>query len=278
MVWVCLGVKEQAICDARNNNVQLTAGTRGNKEGLFGTFRVLFKEKEPDFAKKISWKTNDGGTIDSRDLITLAWIPLSLTTWVNDDDKVVEAPKPPIIYSGKERCLNKYLTLMRDPRISTANTNGTEKELRDHQVLSALKVAVDIPGLFDLIYQRFPEYYNSMGGSYGKINAVKSMQNNSGEYATPFYRFDAEQPVPNGFIYPLVYGLKACMQYDSNKNEISWRVDPRRFVQSKDFAAAAANYCGVIRQSEYDPQKVGKGIFSYSSAETFVELALVRYR
>ena len=167
---------------------------------------------------------------------------------------------------------------MRDPRISTANTNGTEKELRDHQVLSALKVAVDIPGLFDLIYQRFPEYYNSMGGSYGKINAVKSMQNNSGEYATPFYRFDAEQPVPNGFIYPLVYGLKACMQYDSNKNEISWRVDPRRFVQSKDFAAAAANYCGVIRQSEYDPQKVGKGIFSYSSAETFVELALVRYR
>ena len=56
MVWVCLGVREQAICDARNNNVQLTAGTKGNKEGLFDTFRVLFKEKEPDFAKKTSWK------------------------------------------------------------------------------------------------------------------------------------------------------------------------------------------------------------------------------
>lgn len=50
------------------------------------------------------------------------------------------------------------------------------------------------------------------------------------------------------------------------------------FVQSKNFASAAANYRGVIRQSENDPQKVGKGIFSYSSAETFVELALVRYR
>lgn len=266
------------ICDARNNNVQLTAGTKGNKEGLFDAFRTLFEEKEPEFARKISWKTNDGGAVESRNLVALAWIPLSLTTWVTNDSKVVEPPKPTNIYSGKGSCLEKYLDLMRDPKISTANTNGTEKELHDHQVLSALKVAVDIPGLFDLIYKHFPEYYNKMGGSYGKINAVKSMQHQSGGYQTPFYGLETEQPVPDGFIYPLVYGLRACMQYDKKLNEVNWRVDPRKFVLSKDFANAAANYCGVIRQSEYDPQKVGKGVFSYSSAETFVELALVHYR
>lgn len=265
------------ICDARNNNAQLTVGTKGNKEGLFDAFRSLFEEKEPEFAKNISWKTNDGGTIESRNLIALAWIPLSLTTWVNGEDAVMDPPKTTAIYSGKGQCLDKYLTLMRNPRISTANTNGTEKELHDHQVLSALKVAVDIPRAFDLIYQNFPKYYNKPGGSYGKISAVKSMQHKSGEYTTPFYGLDAEQPVPDGFIYPLVYGLRACMEYDPGRNEVRWRVDPYKFIQSKDFAKAAEDYCGVIRQSEYDPQKVGKGKFSYSSAETFVELAMVRY-
>ncbi len=265
------------ICDARNNNVQLTAGTKGNKEGLFDTLKHLFEEKDPIFAKTISWKTNDGGKIDSRNLIALAWIPLSLTTWAKGPDAIIDAPKPQNIYSGKGTCLERYLDLMRDPHISTSNTNGTEKELKDLQVESALEVATDLPRLFDLIYARFPEYYNHFGGSYGKISAVKGLQNAAGKYATPFYGNDAPQPVPDGFIYPLVFGLRACMRHDKKTNKVVWKVDPDAFVESPEFEEAAAKFCGLIRQTEYDPQKVGKGAYSYSSAETNIELALVHY-
>ena len=265
------------ICDARNNNAQLTAGTKGNKEGLFDAFKNLFNEKAPDFAEKISWKTNDGGEIESRNLVALAWIPLSLTTWVNGPEKIVGAPKATSIYSGKGSCLERYLDLMRNPKISTDNTNGTEKELHDQQVLSALEVAVDLPYVFDLIYQGLPTFYN-VDGSYGKISAVKSMHKKSGDYRTPFYGLKTTQPVPDGFIYPLVYGLRSCMEYDASDNKVKWTVNPISFVKSPEFADAATKYCGVIRQSEYDPQKVGKGQYSYSSAETFVELARIKFQ
>ncbi len=270
------------ICDARNNNAQLTAGTKGNKEGLFDSFKALFEEKDPVFAKKISWKTNDGGTIDSRSLVALAWIPLSLTTWVEGSDKIVELPKPMSIYSGKGSCLERYLDLMRDPHISSANTNGNEKELHDLQVLSALKVAVDLPKLFDLIYINFPDYYNK-DGSYGKITAVKGMQHkdkdkkNAKPYYTPYYGMTCNQPVPDGFIYPLVYGLRACMKRNKD-DRIEWALDPFDFIESDEFSSAAADYCGVIRQSDYDPQKVGKGSFSYSAALTGLKLAAIDYR
>ena len=264
------------ICDARNNNAQLTQGTKGNQEGLFDSFRALFEEKDPNFSSQISWKTNDGGRVDSRTLIALAWIPLSKTQWVYDgENKITDAPAPVLTYSSKEKCLTKYLELMRDERVSSSF--GVKRELHDSQVLSALKLATDLPYLFDAIYRCFPSYYNQSGGSYGRISAIKSAQKKGGIYWTPFMRQQVDQPVPDGFIYPLAYGLRAIIEYDSNANRVKWKFNPYNFIQSNAFKAAVIKYCGVISQSDYDPQKVGKGNFSYTSAEDSIKLATIDY-
>ena len=263
-----------SICDARNNNVQLAEDTKANQEGLFDEMRNLFRKKDPDFEQQISWKTNDGGRIKSRDLAALAWVPLSKTTYVTGDDKTVEPPAPTQIYSGKARCLDKYVELMRDNRI-TKEVGATQRELKDMQILSALKLATDIPRLFDLIYQIMPSNYK---GSFGNISAVKKMGNNTGVYKTPFYEMPADRPVPDGFVYPLVNSLRALIEYDENTNTLYWGTDPYKFVQSPEFASVIMLFSGVIQQSDYDPQKVGKGAMSYSSAEQGVELAYFKLK
>ncbi|MCH4083513.1 MAG: hypothetical protein LKF00_04005 [Olsenella sp.] len=262
------------ICDARNNNAQLTQGTKGNQEGLFETFKGLFNEYNPKFAGTISWKTNDGKSVQSRNLVALAWIPLSLTTWVSGDDKIVDAPSPVSIYSGKEKCLEKYLELMRRPEISK-EAGSAKKELKDIQVESALKIAVKMPEIFDEIYRLFPKYYQ---GSYGKIGAVKSMLNSTETYFTPFFKHPTNRPVPDGFIYPLVFGMRAIMEYDADKGTVEWKIDPFKFIESDAFKHAVAEYSGVIQQSDYDPQKVGKGAFSYTAAENAMKLAYISLR
>jgi hypothetical protein len=262
------------ICDARNNNAQLSEDTKGNQEGLFDSFRALFEEKDGDFASTISWKTNDGGTIKSRDLAALAWITLSVTSWVQPGpDNIVDAPSPVSVYSGKAKCLEKYLDLMRDEHISKSSS-ASQKELKDRQVESALKVATDIPWLFDRIYQLFPSYYND-NGSFGNINAVRHLKNSKGEYWTPFLRRTADNPVPDGFIYPLVYGLKALVRRNPETGLVEWVTDPYEFLESPAFKDVVHVYSGVIQQSDYDPQKVGKGLFSYTSAEQSVKLAYI---
>lgn len=259
------------ICDARNNNAQLTQGTKGNQEGLFDSFKALFVEKYPEFAGNISWKTNDGKPIESRKLVALSWIPLSLiSSTVTSGD--IEAPQPPLVYSGKEKCQEKFLQLMRDDRVTRAS-GSARRELKNPQVLSALKVATDLPGLYDEIYSRFPKYYNKTG-SYGKIGAVKSLKNSRDEYRTPFFKNEAGNPVPEGFIYPLVCGLRALMETD-DQGKVYWKTDPHKFLDSPAFENVVAQYSGVIQQSDYDPQKVGKGAMSYTAVENSMKLAVL---
>lgn len=259
------------ICDARNNNAQLTQGTKGNQEGLFDSFKALYAEKYPEFAAKISWKTNDGNPIESRKLVALSWIPLSLIS-SNVTSGDIEAPQLPLVYSGKEKCQEKFLQLIRDDRVSKA-AGSARRELKNPQVLSALKVATDLPGLYDEIYSRFPKHYNKTG-SYGKIGAVKSLKNSRNEYKTPFFEKATDNPVPDGFIYPLVCGLRALMEAD-DQGKVYWKTDPHKFLDSPAFENVVAQYSGVIQQSDYDPQKVGKGAMSYTAVENSMKLAVL---
>ena len=90
------------ICDARNNNAQLTQGTKGNQEGLFDSFKALYAEKYPEFAAKISWKTNDGNPIESRKLVALSWIPLSLLS-SNVPSGDIAATQLHLVYRGNKK-------------------------------------------------------------------------------------------------------------------------------------------------------------------------------
>ena len=102
------------ICAARNNNVELTLETKGNKKGFY---EYLRKSLQPSIANRVEWKTNDGGDIKVRDLIALAWIPLSVV------DLPVDIKIPPQnIYRNKGDLAKHFDTLMSDERVIKSRT------------------------------------------------------------------------------------------------------------------------------------------------------------
>ena len=56
------------ICEARNNNVQLTEATKANQLGLYEHLKNV---TDPKLIDQIEWKTNDGGRIKVDDIIAL---------------------------------------------------------------------------------------------------------------------------------------------------------------------------------------------------------------
>lgn len=73
---------------------------------------------------------------------------------------------------------------------------------------------------------------------------------------------------------PLVCGLRALMEAD-DQGKVYWKTDPHKFLDSPAFENVVAQYSGVIQQSDYDPQKVGKGAMSYTAAENSMKLAVL---
>ncbi|WP_427187210.1 hypothetical protein [Bifidobacterium hominis] len=49
------------ICEARNNNVQLTTGTKANQKGYFDTLSQQLRLQNKQIADRVEWKSNDGG-------------------------------------------------------------------------------------------------------------------------------------------------------------------------------------------------------------------------
>ena len=96
------------------------------------------------------------------------------------------------IYSGKEKCLERYLQLMRSDEV-TISMGSARRELKNTPVESALEITTDLPLLFDRIYQLFPKYYN-LEGSYGKIGAIKSLKKQKGRISDSFLWRQCRRP------------------------------------------------------------------------------------
>lgn len=267
------------ICAARNNNVELTADTKANQSGFY---EVLRKSLPSLVAERIEWKTNDGGEVRVRDVVALAWIPLSLL----DLPGSVKGVLPQTIYASKGECVRAFAELMGHEEVSKPQ-NGPTHELHNVAVGSALKVAGDMPELYDRIYLDFPEAYNSTGGHFGKLSIVKMYDpkkksgdsgGKSGKYVrtqprSHFTNLPSKFRYPDGFILPLVYGLKALMSVENGK--VGWKVDPKRFLQ-RNLGHILAGYKLVLDMSQYDPQKVGKNDAAYKIAFSEFEKVLLQ--
>ncbi|MFD0702850.1 hypothetical protein DMP06_01590 [Slackia equolifaciens] len=263
------------ICVARNNNVQLTVGTRANQQGYFDTLRALFAERNPFLEEKIEWKTNEGGTIKIADIVALAWVPLSLINPVKDEaGREVNPPAPNNLYSGKGGCLKSFERLMSSPDVTIEPVNGYRRELNNTSVFSAFKLAVQMPELYDYIYKMFPTLYNRAGGSYGRITAVKKL-NERKTKVTPFLGEEVETLSPDGFVTPLAYGLQALMdvRVENGKQIVFWSVDPMPWLE-KNLEVVVESYADVLAPWGYDPQKVGKAPQSYTTALRAYKMAL----
>ncbi|WEV73688.1 hypothetical protein OZX74_07230 [Bifidobacterium sp. ESL0798] len=270
------------ICEARNNNVELTASAKAHQKGYFADLAKLLKEENPTVNSHVEWKTNDGGDVKVADIIALTWIVLRKLPQFQDSDdcppfkdaegKVVEAPHPQQLYSGKGSCLSAFNRFMSSSDV-TGGTNDYTSELHNPVVYSAFQLAVQIPELYDYIYAQFPDLYNRANGSYGNIIAVKGLNPTSAttKKYTPFSKQPVQTANPLGFIVPLVYGLTALVKVEPNK--VVWRHEPKSFLK-ENLPKIVSQYKEVFDPCGYDPQKVGKSAMSYSTAENAYKMAL----
>lgn len=264
------------ICAARNNNVQLQVSAKANQLGYFDDLKRLMDRFAPTVSERIEWKTNDGGDIKAQNIIALAWIPLQLISPVKDvNGNTIEPVAPRKIYGGKGNCLKQFEKLMSSPDVTTETTSDYRRELANLEVLSALRITAQLPEVYDYIYEVFPRLYNAAGGSYGRITAVKNLNNNRREKTTPFFSREIETLSPEGFIVPLVYGLKALMEEVSENGhlQICWRRPPMDFLE-ENLGKIVGNYVGLFSMCDYDPQKIGKNPQSYVQAESAFKMAL----
>ncbi len=264
------------ICAARNNNAELTLETKANQKGFYDAI----KEALPDAVRKrIEWKSNmAGGDVKVRDIIALAWIPLSLLP-----DLPVKAPAPQNIYRNKGECAKLFDDLMSHDSVSMRAVDGPLHQLQNDAVRSAIRVLGDLPTLYDQIYADFPGAYNNAGGHFGRIGIVrmydptrKSDKNRKymrSQPQTHFTEQDVEYSYPDGLIMPLVWGLRALMEVKDG--EVRWRTNPASFL-SRNLKSIAQNYKLVLEMSRFDPQKLGKNEASYGFAAGQFETALLK--
>lgn len=269
------------ICDARNNNAQLTDGTRANQRGYFDALKGVFQNSDQSLAERIEWKTNDGGEIKVADIVAMTWIPLkpvvnALGNIEDDQGKQVEPPSPVNFYSGKATGLKRFERLMSSSKITTAPNGDYHRELRCELVRQAFEITADIPELYDYIYAHFPQYYNEGGGSYGSITAVKSMNSTKAVKKTPYGDVSVATASPLGFIAPLVYGLQALVKVEvvDGEQAVRWCVDdPKKWLE-ENLLDIVKRYMRVIQLVGYDPQKVGKSPNSFDTALDAYTMAL----
>lgn len=261
------------ICAARNNNVQLPVSDKANQLGYFDVLKSLMDAHDPSLSSRIEWKSNEGGDIKAQDIIALAWIALNLITPVNDSKgRIIESVPAQNIYRGKGGCLKQFEKLMSSPDVTIETSADYKRELKNNEVCTAFKIAVELPALYDYIYEMFPKLYNAAGGIYGRIIAVKALNEKRKNKATPFTGKEIETLSPDGFIMPLVYGLQALMENTGN-NEIRWTQPPFQFLHN-NLGKIVAHYVGIFSMCDYDPQKIGKSPQSYVQALAGFKMAI----
>lgn len=253
------------ICAARNNNVELTLETKANKKGFYDELR-RFLPKE--IAARVEWKTNDGGDIKVRDIVALTWIPLNLIKPCG------LSVSPQNIYRNKGECTKQFDALMSDESVSRA-TDGYTHELHNSAVGSALKIAADLPYLYDQIYAQFPDAYNGNSeGRFGRISVVKMASQMRTKPTTPFTRQTVKYSYPDGLIMPLVYGLVALMEVTST-GEVRWKRNAMTFIDDH-LEAIVRKYKVVLEAFRFDPQKIAKNEGSYDLVVDAFETELLK--
>lgn len=255
---------------ARNNNVQLSEETKANKKGFYDIFKIHLPGA---LSENVEWKTNDGGRIKVRDIIALGWIGLSKME-LPDGIRV----NPNQIYRNKAVCVAAFNKLLEREEVSTPAGGGYAYTLHNKAVESALQVAGVFPELYDLLYEQLPAAYNKAGGSFGKISAVriydpdKAAEKNPkylrSRPTTPFYQREVDYTCPDGFIVPLLYGLRSLLTVDK-AGILSWKSSPQAFL-SKHLVDVMKSYRLVVEMAQWDPQKVGKNISAYEFADSSI--------
>src|SRR3569623_391253 len=118
---------------------------------------------------------------------------------------------------------------MADDRVSSPTDGEYTREIHHKGVKNALRIAAQIPGLYDYIYTNFPSAYNQAGGKFGAISVVRKAAEMTVVPCTRFTVKAVDYSYPDGLIMPLVYGLRKLIAVSGFK--IDWVQDPYEFLE-----------------------------------------------
>jgi hypothetical protein len=268
------------ICAARNNNAQLTTEAKANQRGFYEEIR---KRMPKEIADRVEWKSNewvsdDVRPIKIRDIVALAWIPLTvlneaglLPTQSESGAPLSFAVLPQNIYRNKAEVSLLFDKLMEQPAISKQK-NGPQYELHNKLVASAFDVLAKLPVLYDKVYVEMGDAYNkSTGGKFGKIKEVRMPKR--GTAFAPFTHRESEYGVPDGYVLPIVYGLKSLLAVVDGK--LGWSQDPVAFLD-RHMKVLVGAFKMPMEMAGFDPQKIAKSENSYLFMVGEVEKAVMR--
>lgn len=259
------------VCAARNNNAQLTTEARANQRGFYEEIRKRMSKK---IADRVEWKSNEWASDDNspvkvRDIVALAWIPLTvlneahlLPSRTENGSPLNFAVPPQNIYASKGDLSKLFDKLMEHPAVSKQR-NGPQYEMHNSSVGSAFDVVAALPALYDKIFVNMGDAYNkATGGKFGKIKAVRIPKR--GCVYSPFTQQESEYGVPDGFVLPVLYGLRAIMGINDDK--VQWLTDPEHFLD-RHMKALIGAFKMPMEMAGFDPQKVAKSENSYAFME-----------
>lgn len=270
------GESHRDITHARNNNAQLTDSTKDHHQGFYDYLKQTLPET---LQKRIEWKTNDGGVIKAADVVSLALIPLS------------KLPKDVIgvdinltkIYNSKQYCVEIFRQILEIN--GNGHWKGQSYNLTNPLIMSALDLVATIIEAYDFIYKDFPDAYNKADGSFGRISGVRiydpkktgDQKYSKKRFHTKYTLTECDYSYADGFIIPLVVGLKELIDVDLSQDKLYWKNEPKLFI-SKCFPKVLGMYSALIRATNWDPQKIGKDKGSYEIVAGAIQIAASTYK
>lgn len=244
------------ISDARNNNSPLTAGTKADHRGYYD---VLKDKIDPKIVDLIAWKDNESGKkIKREDIVALSLIPL-IALQKNQQLSKVNDINPVTIYNSKSQCVDIYSKIIEAYRDENGNLPNV--------ICNALALMKDIPRFYDLVYKKFPLAYNEHSPAFGRISAVKKAKEGK-KYSTKFYEQECEYKYPDGYILPFICSLYELIAVEGDN--VYWAANIENLIN--DFTRYKM-LVGIIKDNDYDPQKVGKSSAAYTGCAMSMQMA-----
>ena len=240
------GLEEEEISgvvEARNTSKQVTSKSLMN---LDGKFEDLKKAIGLDKAGLISWKENEDGEFDIRELV-------GLMTAMNADE-FTGSSQPIIAYSGKEACLNKFNDQAFGPSYD-----------------KLLCIAPDLLEMWDKIQFYLPGQYNQKGpepgtgGKFGRLSGVKLLKGKKRK-RLPSINQETDYDIPSGYIYPVFAAFRAMLEEKNGFWVWGKGLKPQDLIEE---GVATDWFIESVRESigiHHNPNRTGKDRQAWTNA------------
>ena len=230
-----------SVVEARNASKQVASKSLLNLEGSFDELKHALGTR----AGNISWKENEDGDFDVREVISIL-TALDAGSYTNNSHPIAA-------YSGKEACLKRFASADHKPA---------------YQML--YQIAGNALEMWDEIQYRLPKQYNEKGpepgttGKFGRLTGVKWTPKKP--KTLPFIGKATDYDIPTGYIYPILSSFRAMLVEENGSWVWGKDVDPIQLIRD---GIGADIFISSVRESinnHRNPNRTGKDAQAWTSA------------